>query len=120
MRAYANIVYRLARFFAGIPPEILGAMVLLAIQHPGLVAATFAVLFVSQMVVLKFVAVAIVFILKYVVGIIVSGIITWYLGKLFAVHVWPRLPHDLQRSLLTLKDLILFAPSDQTSTRDDE
>jgi hypothetical protein len=120
MRAYANIVYRLARFFAGIPPEILGAMVLLAIQHPGLVAATFAVLFVIQMVVLKFVAVAIVFVLKYVVGIVVSGIITWYLGKLFAVHVWRRLPHDLKRSLLKLKDLILFAPSDQTSTRDDE
>jgi hypothetical protein len=95
-------------------------MILLALLHPGLVAAIFAVLFVIQMVVVKFIAVAIDSVLKYVFGIIVSGVITGYLGALFMLHVWPRLPQDLRHVLLRLKDRILFAPKDQTSTHDDE
>src|SRR5215210_2049925 len=103
-----------------IPPEVFGAMILLALQHTGLVFAIFAVLFVIQMVVVKVVAVAIVFVLKYVAGLTIGGIITWYLGALFKLHVWPRLPDEFQQSLLKLKAIILLAPSDQDSTGDDE
>lgn len=120
MRAYVNILYRLARFLAGIPPEVPGAMIILALQHPGLVAALFAVFFVTQMVVVKFIAVTIVYVLRYLADLIIGGIITWYLGALFVIHVWPRLPQDLRRDLLKLKDRMLFAPKDRTSTRDDE
>lgn len=103
-----------------IPPEVPGAIILLALLHPGLVAALFAVFFVVQMVVVKFIAVAIVFVLKYVFGSIISGLITSYLGALFMLHVWPKLPQDLRRDLLKLKDRILFAPKDRTSNREDE
>jgi hypothetical protein len=95
-------------------------MVLFAVQHPGLVAAIFAFFFVAQMVVVKFVAVAIAFVLKYVLGLIAGGVVTWYLQKMFMIHIWPRLPQDLRRDLLKLKDRILLAPKYQTSTRGDE
>jgi hypothetical protein len=45
---HTDILYRLARFLAGIPPELLGAMVILALQHPELVVAIFPILFAIQ------------------------------------------------------------------------
>jgi hypothetical protein len=56
------------------------------------------------------------------VDAIVGGVVTWYLGKMFALYAWPRLPHGLRRFLLKLKDRMLFAPADQdqAATRDDE
>jgi hypothetical protein len=99
---FSDSRYLLARLLAMIPPEVPGAIVLLALQHLALVAAIFAFLFVIQIVVVKFVVVAIVFILKYVAGLIIGGIITWYLGASFMLHVWPRLPHGLQDELLKL------------------
>lgn len=113
MDRYFDSRYLLARFLAMIPPEVPGAMVLLALQHPGLVAAIFAILFVLQIVVLKFIAVAIVSVSKFVVGAIAGSVATWYLQKMFMLHAWPRLPHGLQRYLLKLKDRILFAPADK-------
>jgi hypothetical protein len=117
---FSDILYLLARVLAMIPPEVPGAMIFLALLHPGLVAVIFAVFFVIQMVVVKFIAVAVVFVLKYVFGLIIGGIITWYLGALFMLHVWPRLPRGLQDDLLKLKDLALFAwaAKDRASERD--
>jgi hypothetical protein len=106
---HADILYRLARFLAGIPPEVLGAMVLLGLQHPGLVAA----LFTTAGVVLKFVVVAIVFVSKIVASVIVDGVVAWYLGKMFTLHVWPRLPHGLRRFVLKQIDRMLIIPADQ-------
>ena len=113
-----NILYRLARFLAGIPPEVLGAMVLLALLHPGLVAALFA----TAVVVLKFSVVAIVFVSKYVASVIVDGVVTWYLAKLFILQAWPRLPHGLRRFVLKQIDRMLMIPADQdqTTTSNDE
>ena len=101
---------------------MLGAMVTLALQHSGLIIAIFAILFAIQVVVLKFVGVAIVSVSKIVAGAIVGSVVTWYLQKMFILHVWPRLPQDLRRFLLKLKDRMLFAPADrdQAATRDDE
>jgi hypothetical protein len=118
---FSDSRYLLARFLAIIPPEVPGAMILLALLHPGLVAAVFAILFAAQMVIVKVAAVAITFVLKYVAGLIIGGIITWYLEALLKLHVWPRLPRSLQEELLKLKGLMLFAcaAQDQASTRDE-
>jgi hypothetical protein len=118
---HTDILYRLTRFLAGIPPELLGAMVILAPQHSGLIVAIFAILFAIQVVVLQFVGVAIVSISKFVAGAIVGSVVTWYLQKMFILHVWPRLPQDLRRFLLKLKKRVLLTPPDQleADTRDD-
>jgi hypothetical protein len=119
---HTDILYRLARFLAGIPPEALGVMVLLALQHHGLVVAIFAMLFAIQVMVLKFVGVAIVSMSKFVAGAIAGSVVTWYLQKMFMLHVWPRLPQDLRRFLLKLKKRVLLTPPDQheADTRDDD
>jgi hypothetical protein len=119
---YTDTLYRLARFLAGIPPEALGVMVLLALQHHGLVVAIFAMLFAIQVMVLKFVGVAIVSMSKFVAGAIAGSVVTWYLQKMFMLHVWPRLPQDLRRFLLKLKKRVLLTPPDQheADTRDDD
>lgn len=121
MDKHTDILYRLARFLAGIPPELLGAIVTLALQHPGLIVAIFAILFAIQVVVLKFVGVVIISGSKFVVGAIVGSAVTWYLQKMFMLHVWPRLPQDLRRFLLKLKKRVLLTPPDQleADTRDD-
>jgi hypothetical protein len=119
---HTDILYRLARFLAGIPPELLGAMVILALQHPGLVVAIFPILFAIRVVILKFVGVAIVSISKFVAGAIAGSVVTWYLQKMFILHVWPTLPQDLRRFLLKLKERVLLTPPDQheADTRDDD
>ena len=93
-------------------------MVLLALQHPGLVAALFTIL----VVVLKIVAGVIVVAVNFVLLSFAGNIVTWYLQKLFMLHAWPRLPHGLRRVLVKLKPRILFVPKDQdkAATRDDE
>jgi hypothetical protein len=93
-----DTLYRLARFPAGVPPDALGAMVLFAIEHPELIAALFAVVLV---------------VLKFVVGAIIGGIVTWYLGMIFAIHVWPMLPSSLRQLLRRLKEQVLLKPPGQ-------
>lgn len=118
MDRHTDILYRLARFLAGIPPEALGAMVLLALQHPGLVAALFAIV----VMVLKFVVGAVFFVLKFVLSNILGSIVVWYLGRLFMIHAWPRLPHGLRQVLLKTKDrtLMIGTGQDQAATRDEK
>jgi hypothetical protein len=110
--------YLLARFLAMIPPEVLGAMILLALQHPGLVAALYAIV----VVVLKFAVVALVSVSKFVLSNILGSIVVWYLAKMFMLHAWPRLPHGLRRVLLKLMPRVLFARTrqDQAAPRNDE
>jgi hypothetical protein len=104
---YTDILHRLARFLAGVPPEMLGAIVLLALQHPGLVAALFAI---------------VVSVLKFALVSIAGNIVASYLRKMFMLHVWPRLPQGLRRFLPKLEDWVLFvkAHQDQAATRDGE
>jgi hypothetical protein len=98
MKTRSDILYRLARFLAGIPPDTLGAMVLFAVEHPELIAALFVV---------------VLFLLKYVVGLIISAIVTWYLVKMLAIHAWPKLPRNLQQLLRRIVDRVLLRPPSQ-------
>jgi hypothetical protein len=102
-----DFLYRLARFLAGVPPEALGAMFLIALEHPELIAALLAV---------------VLFLLKYLLGLLVSGIVAWYLGKMFAIHAWPRLPRGLQRLTQRIEDRVLLRPPGRyrTATRESE
>ena len=98
MDKHTDILYRLARFLAGVPPDTLGAMVLFALENPGIMATLFAV---------------VLFVSKYVVGLIVSTFLAWYGGKMLAIHVWPRLPSRLRQLLRRVEGRILLQPPDQ-------
>jgi hypothetical protein len=106
MKTRGDILYRLARFLAGVPPDTLGATVLFALEHPELIAILAAVVFS----VLKFIAVVVFSVLKFVVVAILGSIVTWYVVKMLGIHVWPRLPHRLQRLLRKLEDRALLRP----------
>ena len=118
MDRFSDSRYLLARFLAMIPPEVPGAMIILALQHPGLFIALFAIV----VMLLKLGVIAIAFVAGFITSAIAGDIVTWYLGKMFGLHIWPRLPHSLRRFLLKLKDRTLFirAHQDQTATRDEE
>jgi hypothetical protein len=73
-------------------------MVLFAVEHPELIAALFVV---------------VLFLLKYVVGLIISAIVTWYLVKMLAIHAWPKLPRNLQQLLRRIVDRVLLRPPSQ-------
>ena len=98
MAKRTDILYRLARFLAGVPPEALGAMFLIVLEHPEFIAAHLALA---------------PFVLTYVVSAIIGGIITWYLSKMFAIHVWPNLPSTLRQRLRRTEDRVLLKPPDQ-------
>jgi hypothetical protein len=109
MEKYVYILYRLAWFLDGIPPDTLGAMVLFALTHLGLIAA-----FVAMVLRLIPVFVAVVlFGLKYIAGVIFDAIVTWYVVKMLAIHLWPRLPHKLKRLLRRVEDRVLLKPPEQ-------
>jgi hypothetical protein len=93
MRSLVYIYYRAAWFLAGIPPDTLGATVLFALEHPGLITILVAAVF---------------SVLKFVVVAILGSIVTWYVAKMLGIHVWPRLPHSLQRLLRRLEDRALL------------
>jgi hypothetical protein len=117
MKTHGNILYRLARFLAGVPPEALGAMVLFALQHPGIIALLVA----AVLFVLKYVVAAVLFALKYVVVLIIDAFVTWYLGKMFAIHLWPKLPRRLRRLLRKLEARVrLKPPGPDRPSRDGE
>lgn len=59
-------------------------MVLFALEHPGIIAALITV---------------VLFLMKYVAGLIISAVVTWYLVTMLIIHVWPKLPPDLQQLL---------------------
>ena len=56
MEKHTDILYRLARFLAGVPPEALGAMILVATERPDLLVA----------------------IALYVLNAIMGQLITWF------------------------------------------
>jgi hypothetical protein len=112
MKTLANILYRLARFLAGMPPEELGAMVLIALESSELLAALFA----PELFVALFALVL--FVLKYVAVIIIGEIVAWYLTSICKIHLWPKLSSENQRVLLKLQDLILLKKTDRPTNRD--
>lgn len=106
MRAYAYILYRTAWFLAEIPPEPLGAAIVFAIEHPGLGAAI--LLAVEKSWLVAVLCAVLLFLLKYLVGLLISGFVAWYFGKMFKIHVWPKLPPGFQRLSQRIEDRILF------------
>ena len=87
MESYLYIPQRLARFLARVPPEMLGAVLLLLIMHPGVTV--------------------------WILGLIVSGVITGYLKEFFEIHIWPEVPPGHQRRLLRMKSRALQKGPDQ-------
>ena len=73
-------------------------MFLIVLEHPEFIAALLALA---------------PFVLTYVVSAIIGGIITWYLSKMFAIHVWPNLPSTLRQRLRRTEDWALLRPPDQ-------
>lgn len=102
MSKYTNILYRLARFLTGMPPEVFGAMALVALTHPGIVAIVFA---------------SVVLVSKYVVGLIISGIVAHYLRQIFEIYVRPKIPRKLRQLLQKMENRALTKPPDHD--RDD-
>ena len=100
MKTHANILYRLARFLAGTPPDALGAMVIIALERPELIAA------------LSTVALFALFVLKFIVASIIGGIVTWYLKRIFEIHIWPKLSRKHQKILLRIRDRALLKKPD--------
>ena len=120
MRAYAHILYRLARFLAGVPPETLGAAIVFAVEHPGLGVAILLALEHSWLVVV--ICAVVLLVLKYLVGLLIDEFVAWYLGKMFMIHVWPKLPSGLQKLSQRIEDRILFRwlNKDRGSARETE
>jgi hypothetical protein len=118
MRRFVDIHYRAARFLAGVPPDTLGAMVLFALEHPGLIAIFVAVVFS----VLKFVVVVVLSVLEFVVVAILGSIVTWYVAKMLAIHAWPKLPSKLRQMLRRMVDRALMRPpvQDRGNSRESE
>ena len=98
MAKRTDMLYRLARFLAGVPPEALGAMFLIVLMHLEFVAALFALAL---------------FVLKFVLAAIIGDVIVRYLGKMLGIHVWPKLPGNLRRLLRRTEDRALLRPPDQ-------
>jgi hypothetical protein len=107
MKTLGYILYRLARFLAGMPPEVFGATVLIALERPELLAALFAPEPFDALFALAL------FGLKYVVDIIIGGIVGWYLISICKIHLWPKLPSKWQRFLLKVRDRALLKKPDQ-------
>ncbi len=112
MKTLGNILYRLARFLAGVPPEELGAMVLIALERPELLVALFNPELLAALFAL------VLFALKYVVGIIISGIVGWYLTSICKIHLWPMLPSKWQRVILVVRDRALLKKPDEDNLTD--
>jgi hypothetical protein len=93
MRRCVYTLYRAARYLSGLPPEVLGAAVLAVLERP------------DPIVVLAAIAP---FVLKYIAGVIISGILTWYLKSILEIHLWPRLPSEHKRALLRIRDRALL------------
>jgi hypothetical protein len=48
------------------------------------------------------------FVLRYLVELLIGGFVAWYLGEMFMIHVWPKLPPGLQKLSQRIEDRILF------------
>lgn len=103
MRSYVYILYQLGHPLTRIPPEALAALVLLVITNPGVLPA-------------------LLFILKFIGGLIVGEIVVWYLKEVSDRCVWSELPSQHQRTLLEIRDCTLPKKPDQDhpTARDEE
>lgn len=89
MERYVNILYRLARFLAGIPPELLGALILVVLWQPAALVAP----------------------VVYVANVLSGEVVVVLLLILWNWIIWPRLPYKVQAAILQVRDYFLPAPS---------
>jgi len=99
MTAYAYIVHKLLWVLQWLPPETLPAAILATTQLSAVLAG-----------------------LPWILDLAAGGSVSWYLKRMFEIHVWPELPPQHQRTLLMVRDCALLKRSDQDrpTTRSDE
>lgn len=85
MERYVNILYQLARFLAGIPPELLGAIILVVLVRPDLLVAVFL----------------------YVLNAVVGDLISNLLWVIFLIYVWSRLSPQKKQAVKAFLEKIL-------------
>lgn len=95
MGKYVHILYRLARFLAGVPPELLGALLVVVLWHPAALISPFV----------------------YVVNLLSSEVVVLLLVYLWTWIIWPRLPSKVRNAVLRVQDFFLPAPA--SSSADD-
>lgn len=86
MERYVDILFRLGRLLARVPPELLGAMILVA-GHPAALVAPVA----------------------YVANLLGSEIVVLLLLYLWTRIVWPHLPLKVRGAILRVRDYFLPA-----------
>ena len=87
MKSYVHILYRLARFLAGVPPELLGALLIVVLFHPAALIAP----------------------VVYVVNLLGSEIVFLLLFYVWTWIIWPCLPSKVQGAILRVRDYFLPA-----------
>ena len=94
MESYIYILHKLIRVLDRLPSETAAAVLLILLTHPG--------------------------VLSFIVLTIVGGLVTWYVTRIFAIHVWPEIPPEHLQRLLQVLSLVLMEKSDQPTDRDGE
>ena len=93
MGRYADILYRLARFLAGVPPELLGALLVVVLWQPA----------------------ALVTPVVYVVNLLGGEVVFFLLYCLWTWIIWPRLPSKVRSAILRVRDFFLPAPASSSA-----
>jgi hypothetical protein len=88
MREYVDILYRLARFLAGVPPELLGALLIVVLWHPATLVAPFV----------------------YMVNLLSGEIAVLLLVSLWTWIIRPRLPSKVRNAIVRVRGFFLPAP----------
>ncbi len=87
----SNILYRLALFWARVPPDLV-MVALLAV--PGIFG------FLAG--------------LPWILNLAVGSVVTWWVTAIFNAHVWPELTPGHRETLLALRDRVLLLGPDRT------
>lgn len=95
MGKYADIIYRLARVFAWIPPELFGALLIAILWHPAALINSFV----------------------YVVDLLIGEVVWLLLLSIWTWFIWPRLLSTVRNAILRLRDF--FLPASASCSADD-
>jgi hypothetical protein len=55
-----------------------------------------------------------------VLGAIIGGLVTWYSRRIFAIQLWPKVPHSPQRHLRRAEDRVFLRSPNQDWPRAQE
>jgi hypothetical protein len=55
-----------------------------------------------------------------VLGAIIGGLVTWYSRRIFAIQLWPKLPHSPQRHFRRAEDRVFLRSPIQNRPRAQE